>query len=157
MKNGMRQVLERFHREVFLPDFQRILDNAIEKSAWSLRREKSEYYGLKSRASYLDERLARIETEVQSMNGGDVAHVESELQFVKSHLRALEMLVDDIQKKIDRLATEFELAEIRQRIAILKDRIAVLETDENKRLAAEPQVDRSRRNGTFHRAYRCSF
>jgi uncharacterized small protein (DUF1192 family) len=38
------------------------------------------------------------------------------------------MLVDDIQKKIDRLATEFELAEIRQRIAILRDRIAVLET-----------------------------
>lgn len=128
MNDEMLQVLERFHREVFLPDFQRILDEAVEKSARSLRKERSEYYGLKSWASYLDERLARIETEVQSTNGGDIAHVESELQFVKSHLRALEMLVEDIEKKIERLATESELVEIRQRIAILKDRIAVLET-----------------------------
>ena len=128
MKNEMLQVLERFHREVFLPDFQRILDDAVEKSARSWRKERSEYYGLKSWASYLDERLARIETEVRSTNGGDVAHVESELQFVKSHLRALEMLAEDIEKKIERLATESELAEIRQRIAILNERIAVLET-----------------------------
>jgi len=128
MKNEMRQVLERFHREVFLPDFQRILDDAIAKSAWSLHKEKSEYYGLKSWASYLDERLARIETEVQSMNGGDVAHVESELQFVKSHLRALEMRVSDVESKIARLATETELVEIRQQIVILNDRIAALET-----------------------------
>ncbi|MBV8546882.1 MAG: hypothetical protein JO093_17515 [Acidobacteria bacterium] len=129
MKNEMLEVLERFHREVFLPDFQRVLDEAVEKSARSLlRKEKSEYYGLKSWASYLDERLARIETEVQSMNGGDVAHVESELQFVQSHLRALEMLVEDIEKKTERLATESELVEIRQRIAVLNERIAVLET-----------------------------
>jgi hypothetical protein len=85
MKNEMLQVLETFHREVFLPDMKRIFDEAIAKSVSSLRREKSEYYGLKSWVSHLDERLARVETKVQSMNGGDIAHVESELQFVKSH------------------------------------------------------------------------
>jgi chromosome segregation ATPase len=113
---------------VFLPDFQRIVDEAIEKSVGSLRSEKSEYYGLKSWVSYLDERLARIETEVQSMNGGDIARVESELRFVKSHLIALEMRFNDVENRIDRLATETELVEIRQQIVILNDRIAVLET-----------------------------
>jgi predicted nucleic acid-binding Zn-ribbon protein len=128
MNDEMFLVLTRFHREVFLPDFQRILDDAVEKSARSLRKEKSEYYGLKSWASYLDERLARVETEVQSMNGADIAYVESELQFVRSHLRALEMLVTDIEKKIERLATESELIEIRQQIVKLNDRISALET-----------------------------
>jgi len=127
MKNEMRQVLERFHREVFLPDFQRILDDAVRKSAISLRKEKSEYSGLKSWVSYLDERLARVESEVQSLNVR-MDHVESELQFVKSHLKALGMLVTDIENKVDRLATESELAEIRQQIMILHDRIAALET-----------------------------
>jgi chromosome segregation ATPase len=102
MKNELIEVLTRFHREVFLPDLQRILDDVVEKSARSLRKEKSEYYGLKSWISHLDERLARVETEIQSMNG-DIAHVESELQFVKSHLIALEMCITDIEKKIDRL------------------------------------------------------
>jgi hypothetical protein len=128
MKNDMLQVLERFHREVFLPDFQRILDDAVAKSASSWRKEKSEYDGLKSWVSYLEERLARVETEFQSTNGGDIAHADSELQFVKSHLRALKMLVGDVENKIERLATESELIEIRQQIVILSDRIGALET-----------------------------
>jgi chromosome segregation ATPase len=127
MKNDFFEALERFHREVFLPDFQRILDEAIEKSAKWSRKEKSDYRGLKSWVDYLDERLARVETEVQSTNG-DIAHAESELKFVKSHLRALEFLVADIKKKVDRLTTDSELLEIRQRAAILNERIIMLET-----------------------------
>ena len=60
MKNDFFETLERFHREVFLPDFQRILDEAIEKSAKWPRKEKSDYHGLKSWADYLDQRLARV-------------------------------------------------------------------------------------------------
>jgi chromosome segregation ATPase len=127
MKNDFLEALERFHREVFLPDFQRILDEAIEKSARSSRKEKSDYRGLKSWIDYLDERLARVATEVQSTNG-DMARAESELKFVKSHLRALEFSVADIEKKVDRLTTESELVEIRQRAAILNERVITLET-----------------------------
>jgi chromosome segregation ATPase len=127
MKNEMLQVLAQFHREVFLPDFQRIVDEAIEKSVGSMRSEKSEYYGLRSWISHLDDRLSRVECDVQSSNA-DMGRVESELRFVKSHLVALEMRVTDIENKIDRLATETELVEIRQQIVILNDRIAALET-----------------------------
>ena len=47
---------------------------------------------------------------------------------MKSNLVALEMHVADIEKKIDRLATETELVEIRQQIVIMNERIAALET-----------------------------
>jgi chromosome segregation ATPase len=127
MKNDFLQALTRYHREVFLPDFQRILDEAVEKSAKWSRKEKSEYYGLKSWTSYLDDRLARVETEVRSTNS-DTVRVESELQFIKSHLRALEFRIADIDKEIDRLATDSELVEIRKDAVNLNDRIAALET-----------------------------
>ncbi|HEV7487524.1 MAG TPA: hypothetical protein VGQ65_17795 [Thermoanaerobaculia bacterium] len=138
----MLQVLTQFHREVVIPDVERIVEEAINTSVGSLRNDmyshfdaihvrfnrlESEYYALKSWMSRLDERLARIESEIQSVNVR-VSHVESELQFVKAHLVALEMRVADIEKKIDRLATETELVEIRQQIVILNDRIAALET-----------------------------
>jgi chromosome segregation ATPase len=138
MKNDRLQVLAQFHREVILPDVQRIVDDVYGKLRNEMYtqfdgvyvrfdRMESEYYALKSWMSRLDERLARIESEVQSLNVR-VSHVESELQCVKSHLVALEMRVVDIEKKIDRLATETELVEIRQQIVILNDRIAALET-----------------------------
>jgi chromosome segregation ATPase len=164
MKNDMLQMLTRFHREIALPDVQRIVDQAVGTLRNDMNshfdgvyarfdRLESEYYALKSWMSRLDERLARIESEVQSLNGrmgrvesevqslnGRMGCVESEvqslnarmaqteLQAVKSNLVALEMRVTDIEKKIDRLATETELVEIRQQILILNDRIAALET-----------------------------
>src|SRR5258708_40256272 len=113
MKNDRFQVLTQFHREVILPDVQRIVDDAYGK----LRNEmytqfdgvymrfdrlESEYYALKSWMSRLDERLARIESEVQSLNvrmsgvesevqslNARMGRVETELQAVKSNLVAL--------------------------------------------------------------------
>jgi hypothetical protein len=38
------------------------------------------------------------------------------------------MRVTDIEKKVDRLATETELVEIRQQIVMLNERVAALET-----------------------------
>lgn len=152
MKNDTFQMLTRFHREVALPDVQRIVDQAV----GTLRNEmnthfdgvyvrfdrlESEYYALKSWMSRLDERLARIESEVESLNvrmdrvetevqslNARMGRVEAELQAVKSNLVALEMRVTDIENKVDRLATATELVEIRQQIVILNDRIAALET-----------------------------
>jgi septal ring factor EnvC (AmiA/AmiB activator) len=142
MKNDVLQLLTRYHREVMLPDVQRIVDDAIDKSVGALRNDmyshfdamyvrfdrlESEYYALKSWMSRIDERLARVESEVRSLSVR-MDRVESELQFVKSHLTALEMRVSDIEKKIDRLATESELVEIRQQIVVMNGRIAALET-----------------------------
>ncbi|MEA2416822.1 MAG: hypothetical protein QOI58_3479 [Thermoanaerobaculia bacterium] len=127
MKSEMLQLIERFHREVFLPDFQRIVDEAIAKSVGSLHGEKSEYYALRSWISRIDERLSRVECDIQSLNA-DMSRVETELQFVKSHLIALDMRVTDVEKRIDRLATETELVEIRQQIVIMNERVAALET-----------------------------
>jgi predicted nucleic acid-binding Zn-ribbon protein len=142
MKNGIVDVLTRYHRDVMLPDVQRIVDDAINTSVGSLRNDmyshfdaiyvrfdrlESEYYALRSWMSRLDERLVRVESELQSLNVR-VGGVESELQGVKSGLRALEMRVADIENKINRLATDSELVEIRQQIVILNDRIAALET-----------------------------
>lgn len=152
MRNDRLQVLAQFHREVILPDVQRIVDEAVgalRNDMYShfdgiygrFDRLESEYYALKSWMSRIDERLTRIESEVESLNGrmgrveselqslnGRVGRVETELQAVKSHVRALEMRVTDIENKIDRLATESELVEVRQQITILNDRIAALET-----------------------------
>lgn len=145
MRNDRLQVLAQFHREVILPDVQRIVDEAVgtlRNDMYShfdaiyvrFDRLESEYYALKSWMSRLDERLTRIETEMgrveselQSLNGR-MGRVETELQAVKSNLRAVEIRVTDIENKIDRLATESELVEIRQQIVILNDRIAALET-----------------------------
>jgi len=138
MKNGMLQVLTRYHREVVLPDVQRIVEDVYGKlhnemnthfDAIYVRfdRLESEYYALKAWMTRVDERLARVESEVQSLNAR-MGRVESELQFVKSNLKAIEMRVSDIEKKVDRLATETELVEIRQQIVVLNDRVAALET-----------------------------
>jgi chromosome segregation ATPase len=142
MKNDVLQLLTRYHREVMLPDVQRIVDDAIDKSVGALRNDmnshfdamyvhfdrlESEYYALKSWMSRIDERLARVESEVRSLSVR-MDRLESELQFVKSHLTALEMRVSDIEKKVDRLATESELVEIRQQIVVMNGRIAALET-----------------------------
>jgi chromosome segregation ATPase len=138
MKSDRFQVLTQFHREVILPDVQRIVDDAYGKLRNEMYtqfdgvymrfdRMESEYYALKSWMSRLDERLARIESEVQSLNAR-MGRVETELQAVKSNLVALEMRVTDIENKIDRLATETELVEIRQQIVLLNGRIAALET-----------------------------
>jgi len=156
MKNDFLQALTRYHREVMLPDVQRLVDDAIDKSVGPLRNDmlshfddmyrrfdrlESEYYALRSWMGRIDEKLARVESEVQSLNTrmGSVesevqslntrmASVESELQFVKSHLIALELRITEVEKKIDRLATESELVEIRQQIVVMNDRIGALET-----------------------------
>lgn len=39
MKDDMLQVLIRFHREVVVPDVQRIVEDAIDRSVGSLRNE----------------------------------------------------------------------------------------------------------------------
>src|SRR3954453_1221602 len=138
MKNDFFHALTRYHREVILPDVQRIVDDAVGPLRNDMNsqfdglyvrfdRLESKYYALKSWMSRIDERLARVEKEVQSLNAR-MGRVESELQLVKSNLTALEMRVSDIEKKVDRLATETELVEIRQQIANLNDRVATLET-----------------------------
>jgi chromosome segregation ATPase len=134
----MLQVLAQFHREVVLPDAQRISDNAVA----ALRNEmytqfdgvyvrfnrlEPEYQALRSGLSRIDERLSRVESEVQSLSAR-AGRVESELQSVKSSLATLEGLLVEIDKKTDRLATEADVLEIKQQVETLNDRIAALET-----------------------------
>lgn len=44
MKDDMLQLLTRFHREVLIPDVQRIVEDAIEKSVGSLRNEMNKHF-----------------------------------------------------------------------------------------------------------------
>ena len=63
MKDDLLQIRTRFHHEVLLPDVQRIVDDAIEKSAGSLRHEMNTHFD----GVYV--RLDRLEAEVRSING----------------------------------------------------------------------------------------
>jgi chromosome segregation ATPase len=135
MKDDMLQVLTRFHHEVLIPDVQRIVEVAIEKSVGSLRNEmyehfdgiyarfdrlESEYQALKAGLSRVEARLALIENRLTL--------VESELKAVKAGLARLEMRISVLEEEMkQKAATQSQILELKQQIAILNGRVAELE------------------------------
>jgi chromosome segregation ATPase len=97
--------LIRFHREVLLPDVERIIGGAIEGVETRLRDE------MQTGFDTLAQRLDRLETEYQMLVAG---------------LRRVEERLDSIEK---RMALRTEVQELRAKVASLEARIAQLESE----------------------------
>lgn len=101
-------VLTRFHREVVLPDIERVVDERLDARITPLRDE------MLSNFDAIYKKLDRLEDEYQSLKAG--------LQRIEVRLSALE-------QKLDRVAVRSELLDLKERVVLLEKRIAEIEAD----------------------------
>lgn len=125
-------VLAKFHREVILPDIERILGEAVADSEGRLR---NEMYTLHDA---LLQRMDRIETDFESMKAG-LARVEQRLDAIEGRLtslasdhRELRVALDRLEERLGRLEeavrTRAETGEaVRAEVAVLRSRLDGLE------------------------------
>lgn len=98
-------ILAKFHREVLLPDIQRIVSDAVSSSTQQLRDE------MQTGFDGLAQRLDRLETEYQMLVAG-LKRIEERLERVehkldrvalKSDLLALKARVDELERRLNEL------------------------------------------------------
>jgi len=96
-------VLARFHREVLLPDVQRIVTTAVEASE---RRITDRMDGL---FDALSKRIDRLETEYQMIVAG-MKRIEERLDkmVLRSEFLELKARVDQLQEQMRHLATQIQ-------------------------------------------------
>ena len=103
MADDLLQVLTRFHREVVLPDLERVVDARI--------------------SPLREEMLANFDAVFRRLD-----RLESEYQALSAAVERLEKRMTSIEEKIDKLALRSELEELRERVVALEQRIAELES-----------------------------
>ena len=101
------QVLTKFHREIVVPDIERIVGNAIEGSERRLRDE------MQTGFDALAQRLERLETEYHMVLVG---------------LKRVEERLDKVEQRLEKLALRSELLELKARVDGLQEQIHTLET-----------------------------
>jgi predicted nuclease with TOPRIM domain len=99
-------VLAKFHRDVLLPDVQRLVADAVEGSERRLRDEMQGHFDA------LAQRLDRLETEYA---------------MVKLGIQRIEERLDRLEEKVDKLALRSELVELKARLAGLQEKVQALE------------------------------
>jgi len=104
MADELLSVLTRFHRDVVLPDLERVVDSRIQP----LRDEMLTYF------DGFSQKLGRLENEYQALSAAT---------------ERLEQNVSAIEKKIDRMALRSEAADLRSKIASLEQRLTRIEGD----------------------------
>lgn len=109
MADELYAVLTRFHREVVVPDIERIVDERIAP----LRREMLDGFG------HIYAQLDRLETEYQALKAG--------VRRLEEKVESLEKRVASIETKLDRMALRSELMELKERVLEIEHRIAQLE------------------------------
>jgi len=102
------KVLTQFHREVVLPDIERIVYTKLDERFDSLRNE------MLTNFDAVFQRLDRLETEYQSL---------------RIAVERLEARVTAIERKIDKLALRSEVVDLKERIVKLEARLAELDAD----------------------------
>ena len=107
-------VLAQFHREVILPDIQKV----VEASEGRLR---NEMYGLHD--SVL-QKLAKLETEYEALKAG-LGRVEDRLERMHERIGVLERQYQDLLAGFHRL--EERLALLEERLAHVEERLARVE------------------------------
>jgi predicted nucleic acid-binding Zn-ribbon protein len=103
MSDDLLNVLTRFHREVVVPDIERIVDAKI--------------------TPLREEMLANFDAVFRRLD-----RLESEYQALSAAVGRLEKRMTSIEEKIDKLALRSELEELRERVVALEQRIAELES-----------------------------
>lgn len=102
MPDELLNTLVRFHREVVLPDVERVVESAI--------------------GGFRDEMLTHFDALYKRLD-----RLESEYQALTAAVRGLEERVASLDQKLDRMALRSELLALRDRVTELEQRIAELE------------------------------
>ena len=126
--------LTQFHREVLLPDVQRIVDGAVLGVETRLRDEmhagfdavyqrldrlETEYHMLVAGLKRVEERLDRVEQRLD--------RVEGRLDRVESRLDSLEQRASAIEQKLEKMTLRSELEDLKARVDGLQVQIRALE------------------------------
>ncbi len=113
--------LAQFHREVLLPDIQRIVTE-------SEGRLRDEMHGL---FDGLAHRLERLETEYHMLVAG-VRRIEERLDRVEQRLDGVEQRLDGVEQRLDKVDERLDRMEqrmaLRTEVQDLKSRVAALES-----------------------------
>ncbi len=106
MAEDLLPILTRFHREIVLPDIERIVGNAVEGSERRLRDE------VQAGFDALAQRLDRLDTEYHMLVAG---------------LKRVEERLDAVELRLDKLALKSELLELKARVDGLQQKVRALE------------------------------
>jgi exonuclease VII large subunit len=106
MADDLIPILTRFHREVVLPDIQRIVSDSVEGAERRLRDE------MQSLFDSIAQRLDRLETEYQMPVAG---------------LNRVENRLDAMEQRLDKVALRSELLELKARVENLQNQVRIIE------------------------------
>jgi chromosome segregation ATPase len=144
--------LMQFHREIAVPDMQRMIDkqsevmNARFDQVYTLfdgvfgkfDRLESELVSLKGGLARVEARLTDVETRLTNVEArldgveSRLSSVESELQLVKNELARFERWRSALEARFDAsesdTARDAKIAEINEQLTTLSERVAALET-----------------------------
>ena len=101
MPDELFSILMRFHREVVLPDIERIVGGVVDSRVTALRDE------MLSNFDAVYKRFDRLESEYHSLSAA----------------------VKRLEERLDRTALRSELLELKARVAALEEKIAQLESE----------------------------
>lgn len=106
MSDELLNVLTRFHREVVLPDVERIVERVVDARIDPLR----------------DEMLSNFDAVFKQLSG-----LKDEYHLLAGAVRRLEERMAAVEQQIEKLALRSELVELRDRVQVLEQQIARLE------------------------------
>ena len=106
MAEDLLPILTRFHREIVLPDIERIVGNVVEGSERRLRDE------MQTGFDALAQRLDKLEVEYHMLVAG---------------LKRVEERLDAVEARLDKMALKSELAELKTRVDGLQEQVRTLE------------------------------
>ncbi len=116
MGDDLIPILTRFHREMVVPDIQRIVEG-------SERRLRDEMH---AGFDALAQRLEKLETEFPMLVSG-IKRVEERLDALEDRIGSVERRLDGIDKKLEKMALKSELADLKARVDGLQEQIRTLE------------------------------
>lgn len=122
-------ILTKFHREVVLPDIQRIVGDAVGGSERRLRDE------IHNAVDALAQRLDRLETTYQMLVAGlkrveeRLDGVETRLDRVEAKLGKVEGRLGAIEQRLDRVVLKAEVQDLKARVDALERKIAEIDAD----------------------------
>lgn len=121
MADELLSVLTRFHREVVVPDIERIVDSRLDARLSPFRHE------VLANFDAVFQRLDRLESEYQSLRAA-VGRVEERMTSLEERMTGLEGRMTAMEQQIEKLALRAELLELKDRVLSLEQRIAELES-----------------------------
>jgi chromosome segregation ATPase len=105
------ETLARFHREVMLPDVQRIVEGTE-------RRLRDEMHALFDAQA---QKLDRLETEYHMLVAG--------MKRLEERMDRLEQRMERLEQRVERLALKSDVQELRARVEELERRLGELDAD----------------------------